>query len=364
MNPNRFWGKDMASALRAVRGSLGPDALILETRAVSDQSGGGIEIFALSETASTENPNMLASSIVERPNVFSVDSSDIVPMPHPRVSSTGADMLEELAALRSMLSWLAPGLNLKNRIIKSLVTQGLNPDVMAKLNEAIQDAQGADEREKTYRALIHLIPTGGQIRDEVDRLALIGPTGVGKSSSIIKLTVLETQRLQRRVGWLNLDHRRIANGDPLALYATILGACYETASDVKEAKRAWERLANCDLILVDTPGVTPRDEKAMRLLQRMLQPMPGLRRSLLLTASTNGADMAGWMKGYQRLEFSSLFFTKLDECRYFGPLINTALGSGYPLSYITLGQNMTGDLEAAKAEVLSSLLISGSDNDA
>ncbi len=363
MNPRRFWGKDMAAALRAVRGSLGSDALILETRAVADQNGGGIEVLALSETASTEEPNLPASSSAVRPDIFSMDENAELPGPRQIIPLAGSDMREELAALRSMLSWLAPGLNQKNRILKSLLAQGLSPEVMTRLNEAIHSAEGADEREKTYRALIHLIPTGGQIPDEVDRLALIGPTGVGKSSSIIKLTVFEGQRLQRRVGWLNLDHRRIASGDPLALYATILGARYETATDLKEAKRAWERLADCDLILVDTPGVAPRDEKAMRLLQRMLQPMAGLRRALLLTASTNGADMAGWMKGYQRLEFSSLFFTKLDECRHFGPLINTALGSGYPLSYISLGQNMAGDLEAAKAEVLTSLLLSGSDND-
>jgi flagellar biosynthesis protein FlhF len=364
MNPSRFWGKDMVSALRAVRGSLGSDALILETRAVADQNGGGIEILAFSETASSETNNVTAFSPAARPNLISVSESDVVPAPAQIISIERGDMREELAALRSMLSWLAPGLNHTNRILKSLVTQGLNPEVMARLNDAIHDAEGADEREKTYRALIHLIPTGGQIPDEVDRLALIGPTGVGKSSSIIKLTVFESQRLQRRVGWLNLDHRRIASGDPLALYATILGARYETATDVKEAKRAWERLSDCDLVLVDTPGVTPRDEKAMRILHRMLQPMLGLRRALLLTASTNGADMAVWVRRYQRLEFGSLFFTKLDECCHFGPLINTALGSGYPLSYITLGQNMAGDIEAAKAEVLTSLLLSGSDNDA
>jgi flagellar biosynthesis protein FlhF len=353
----------MAAALRALRGSLGADALVLETRAVAEQKGGGIEIFALSETGSTESNGAPSPSLDARPDVLSVNDMDELPAPRRAIADTGIDMREELAALRSMLSWLAPELNHKNRLLKSLVAQGLSPDVMARLNDAIHAAAGCDEREKTYRALMGLIPTGGQIPDELDRLALIGPTGVGKSSSIIKLTVFEGQRLQRRVGWLNLDHRRIASGDPLALYATILGARYETATDVKEAKRAWERLADCDLILVDTPGVTSRDEKAIRELQRMLQAMVGLRRTLLLTASTNGADMADWVKGYQRLEFSSLFFTKLDECRHFGPLINTALGSGYPLSYITLGQNMTGDLEAAKAQVLTSLLLSGSDND-
>jgi flagellar biosynthesis protein FlhF len=364
MNPRRFWGKDMSAALNALRGSLGSDALIVETRAVADQHGGGIEILALSETPSAEDQHMPASSPALRPDVFVSRDSGAPLAPGQTLAPVGAEMREELAALRSMLSWLAPGLNHQNRILKSLVAQGLSPAVMALLSEAIHDSAGSDEREKTYRALIRLIPTGGQIPDAVDRLALIGPTGVGKSSSLIKLTVFESQRLQRRVGWLNLDHRRIASGDPLALYATILGARYETATDLREARQAWERLADCDLILVDTPGVAPRDEQAMRVLQRTLQSMSGLRRALLLTASTNGGDMAGWVAGYQRLEFSSLFFTKLDECRHFGPLINTALGSGYPLSYITLGQNLAGDLESAKAEVLTSLLLSRGDSDA
>jgi flagellar biosynthesis GTPase FlhF len=363
MNPSRFWGKDLPSALRAVRGSLGPDALILETRPGLDKNGGGIEILALSETSQNEDNTAPALPPAMRSKVLAGDERAATPLAPEPIPSAGVDMREELAALRSMLSWLAPGLNHQNRILKSLMAQGLNPENMARISEAIHEAEGADERERTYHALTRLVPTGGQIPDAVDRLALIGPTGVGKTSSIIKLTVFESQRLQRHVGWLNLDQRRIASGDPLALYATILGARYETAADPKEAKRAWERLADCDLILVDTPGVTPRDDAGVKELNRLLQALPGLRRALLLGASTNGADMAMWVKGFQRLGFDSLFFTKLDECRHFGPLINTALGSGYPLSYITLGQNMAGDLEAARAEVITSLLLSGSDND-
>ena len=360
MNHSRFWGKDMASALRAVRGSLGSDALILDTRTVLDQNGGGIEIFALAEPEQKQDRNPAPSS--RQAKAWILDENAAKSAQPETIAPAGAEVREELAALRSMLSWLAPGLNHKNRILKSLVAQGLNPEIMARLSEAIRDADGADERERTYQALTSLVPTGGQIPDAVDRLALVGPTGVGKTSSLIKLTVFESQRLQRRVGWLNLDHRRIASGDPLALYASILGARYETAADVKEANRAWERLANCDLVLVDTPGVTPRDEKGNKDLSRLLQALPGLRRALLLSASTNGADMAVWIKKYQCLGFDSLFFTKLDECRHFGPLLNTAMGAGYPLSYVTLGQNMAGDLEAAKAEVLTSLLLTGSEN--
>jgi flagellar biosynthesis protein FlhF len=360
MNHSRFWGKDMASALRAVRGSLGPDALILETRPVADQNGGGIEILAFSEAAQKQanNPPSLISS---RSKAWISNQDCATIGPTETSAATGAEVREELAALRAMLSWLAPGVDHKNRILKSLVSQGLNPELVARLSEAIREADGAGEREKTFHALTRLVPTGGQIPDAVDRLALVGPTGVGKTSSVIKLTIFENQRLQRQIGWLNLDHRRISSGDPLALYASILGVRYETAANVKEAKRAWERLADCDLILVDTPAVMP-DENANRDLGRLLQALPGLRRALLLSASTNGPDMAVWVKKYHCLGFDSLFFTKLDECRHFGPLLNTALGAGYPLSYVSLGQNMAGDLEAAKAEVLTSLLLSGSAN--
>jgi flagellar biosynthesis protein FlhF len=99
----------------------------------------------------------------------------------------------------------------------------------------------------------------------------------------------------------------------------------------------------------------------MKDLARLLQGVPGRRRALLCNAATNSADLADWVRDYRRLGLNSLFFTKLDECRHFGPLINNALGSGYPLSYITLGQNLADDLEITKPEVLASLLLIGGD---
>jgi flagellar biosynthesis protein FlhF len=232
---------------------------------------------------------------------------------------------------------------------------------MGRISEAMRESLGANDREKMYGALKSLIPSGGQIQDAVDYLALMGPAGVGKTTSLIKLTVFENQRLNRRVGWINADQRRLSGDDALALYANILGVRYETAENNKEVGRCLTRLSDCDLILVDTPGVSPRDEQGMNDLERLFRDMPNLRRALLCNATTNHADMADWVQAYGRLGISSIFFTKVDECRHFGPLINTAIGSGYPLSYITLGQNLAGDLEIAKPEVLTSLLLTGGD---
>jgi flagellar biosynthesis protein FlhF len=339
MSPRRFWGKDMTSALRAVRNTLGPDALIIETKNMSE--GSGIEITALGEGRGADEPKEQA-------------------LPAPSISTPIEEVRDEIAALRSMLSWLAPRIQ-KNDVLKSLVGHGVSPEIMARISEAMREGPGTNDREKMYDALKRLIPSGGQIEDAVDRLALMGPTGVGKTTSLIKLTVFESQRLNRRIGWVNADQRRLSGDDALALYASILGVRYETAENNKELKRSLDRLTDCDLILVDTPGVSPRDEREVKGLERLLHGIPDLRRALLCSATTNHADMADWVKAYGRLGLGSLFFTKLDECRHFGPLINTALDSGYPLSYITLGQNLAGDLEIAKPEVLTSLLLTGGD---
>jgi len=341
MNPRRFWGKDMSAALRAVRNSLGPDALILETKNVAE--GGGIEITALGGERVETKPNDR-----QAPPVPSFISAPI------------EEMRDEIASLRSMLSWLAPKIQ-KNDALKSLVGHGVSPEIMGRISEAMRESAGASDREKMYGALKLLIPSGGGVRDAIDRVALMGPAGVGKTTSLIKLTVFESQRLGRRIGWVNADQRRLSGDDALPVYANILGVRYETAESNKELARCLSRLSDCDLILIDTPGVSPRDKRAMKGLEQLLQDLPDLRRALLCNATTNHADMADWVQAYGRLGISSLFFTKLDECRHLGPLINTAIGSGYPLSYITLGQNLAGDLEIARPEVLTSLLLTGGD---
>src|ERR1700757_4168259 len=193
MSLRRFWGKDMTAALRAVRNSLGPDALILETKNISE--GSGIEITALGGAE---------------------DKSNDRPPPIPSfISAPIEEMRDEIASLRSMLSWLAPKIQ-KNDVLKSLVSHGVSPDIMGRISEAMRESPGTNDREKMYGALRRLIPSGGQIEDAVDRLAFMGPAGVGKTTSLIRLTVFESQRLTRRIGWVNADQRRLSGDDGLA----------------------------------------------------------------------------------------------------------------------------------------------------
>jgi flagellar biosynthesis protein FlhF len=343
MNPKRFWGKDLSEALRAVRNALGPDALIMDTCSGTRDGGAGVEITALTAGEPADEFEAIESdTTVKKPDPFE-------------------EVRQELAALKSILGWLAPGLSHKEEVLKVLLDQGLAPEIIGRLVDATKESDGVCSRESVYRALSQLIPSGGQLFQERDCLALIGPTGAGKTTGLIKLTVFEMQRQHRLVGWVNTDQLGFKGNDPLGVYAAILGVRYETAVSGKDLKRALDRLSDCDLILVDTPGVNPRNEEGIHGLAKLLHGLPELRATLVLSAVTNGRDMADWVRIYSQARLDSLFFTKLDECHYFGPLVNTALGAGAPLSYITLGQNLAGDLEIAKPEVFASLILTGVD---
>jgi flagellar biosynthesis GTPase FlhF len=338
----------MGEALRAVRESLGADALITDTKNVSKDLGGGIEITALADGPAAE-----------------LDDSAELEMTKPvKVSSDPMkELRQELAALNSMLGWLAPGLHHQDQIVQNLIAHGLGAELIAKLTETMKQIDGGDERERWYRAIARLIVTGGEIAAGRDRLAFFGPTGVGKTLNLIKLTIAELQGQARSVGWIGMDQRCLAGADPLAAYAGILGVRYERAADRKALKESLESLSDCDLVLIDTPGVNPRDPRSVKELAKLFHGLADVRRTLVLSAVTNGSDLADWAARFAPVGAQSLFFTKLDECRCFGPVFHAALSAALPVSYLSLGQNLTGDLAAARPQVFASLLLTGVETD-
>ncbi|HEY2990915.1 MAG TPA: hypothetical protein VGL11_24600 [Candidatus Binatia bacterium] len=345
MKPKQFLGRDMTEALRAVRESLGPDALILQSRSVAGDHG-GVEVTAMNEETEAIRERS------ERPR--QTDSEESL-----------QDVREAITEVRALLGWLLPSIARKG-LAEKLLDQGLSPDSIARLAREIGDASHENDRERIFAALTRLIPCAGDLErraGEQGRLALIGPTGVGKTTSIIKLTVRLAGEKQGSVGWISLESTRSVGADLLASYCGILGVPYRAAADAESLARAFDQLSECDWVLVDTPGSSPRDEDAVEEMADALEVIPDLKRMLLLSAATNGRDMADWLERYGRVGFETLVFTKIDECRYFGPLINAALTCGRPLSYLTIGQDLVNDLQLSRPELLTDLLLSGWSND-
>jgi flagellar biosynthesis protein FlhF len=173
---------------------------------------------------------------------------------------------------------------------------------------------------------------------------------------VVKLTARLIHQGRHSVGWISLD-RRIGGADLLAAYAGILGVPHETAETPEGVSRALDRLSNCSAVLLDTAGVSPRDPASLDEIAEVARAVKNLRRILFLNASTNSHDMREWAQLFESVGFDSLVFTKVDECRHFGPAINVAVSSGRPLSYITQGQKPAGGLDLARSETLAAMVL-------
>jgi flagellar biosynthesis protein FlhF len=259
-----------------------------------------------------------------------------------------------------MFYWLLPGMKASS-VFGELVAQDLPPELLIRLLRETEEG-GDDERALLRRAALRLLSVGGDVEAVTappTYLALIGPPGMGKTSALVKLTVHLMRRHDHKIGWVSIDSRRVAGVEELTAYAGILGAPYEVAEDAEGLARAIARLSHCNLILIDTPGVSPRDNAGLSELAGVLQDqaLSGVRRTLVLSAATNWRDGALWTQRYDRVGYDSLLFSMIDTCGSFGSLFNTVASCGRPLSYLSTSASITQGIAVATPKSVVDLLV-------
>ena len=369
METREFWGRDMNEALQAVRNSLGADALILETLCMPGAEGSeGEERIKVTAMPTNEEREAVSSkaSLRKKPDDYRehdasrrVHSSRSVKQEDLEVRGW-REVSAHLKDLRTMLYWLLPEMKM-SRVLGELVEQDVAPELLTRLLQEV-DGDGDDERTLLRRAIQRLIFVGGDVETLTDSptyLAFIGPPGVGKTSAIVKLTVHLMRKDDRKIGWVTTDNRRVVGADELAVYAGILGVPCEVAEGGEGLTRALERLPGCNLIFIDTPGVSPRDAAGMSELAGVLQneSLPSIRRSLVLNATTNGRDLTLWTQRYRRVGYDSLLFSMIDACGSFGSLLNAVVSCDRPLSYLTTSASVTQGISVASPEAIVDLLL-------
>ncbi|MFW5902221.1 MAG: flagellar GTP-binding protein, partial [Thermodesulfobacteriota bacterium] len=176
------------------------------------------------------------------------------------------------------------------------------------------------------------------------RMALIGPTGVGKTTSIAKVAANYMLAGGGKVVLATIDNYRIAAVEQLKIYGRIMNMPVEVARAPEELAVIFERHADADLVLVDTAGRSPRDDMRQQELAAFLDPALGIENHLVLSATTGEADLYTVIDRFARLNLHGLVLTKLDECDVLGQIVNLGVQGGYPLSLLTNGQKVPEDL--------------------
>jgi len=200
-------------------------------------------------------------------------------------------------------------------------------------------------------------PLWGEQGSRKKRMALLGPTGVGKTTTVAKLAANYLSRISPRIALITVDNYRIAAVEQLKIYAQIMDLSLEVVTDPKQIHSTLARHEDKDLILVDTAGRSPKDEASLQELSSFLTPETDVENHLLLAASTREQDMQRSIQSFQRFGLSGLVFTKMDECEDYRALFNIQFRNEFPLSYFTTGQKVPEDLMAAKGSCIAEGII-------
>lgn len=190
----------------------------------------------------------------------------------------------------------------------------------------------------------------------------IGPTGVGKTTTIAKIASKFALEEKCRVAMLTADTYRIAATDQLKTYANILNVPFKVVYSGDEIKTAVEEYSDYDLILIDTAGHSHQNEKQLddtKKLTGSIQDGEQKEIFLVLSATTKYKDLLRIADSYKEIPGYKLIFTKLDETTYYGNILNLKLYTDADLSYLTCGQNVPDDIEKIDPQKIVKQLLGG-----
>ncbi|MDW7675076.1 MAG: GTPase, partial [Bacillota bacterium] len=195
------------------------------------------------------------------------------------------------------------------------------------------------------------------------KVAFIGPTGVGKTTTIAKLAAHFTILEKKQVGLITADTYRIAAVEQLKTYAEIIGVPLEVVFTPEEMKRGLAKFAEKDIVLIDTAGRSHKNQLHMSELRSFLNydTTIDIEKVLVLSAASKNIDLYEIVDKYSSdIIIDKIIFTKLDETSTFGPLLNISYKSKKALSYLTTGQNVPDDIELANPQRIANIIVKGS----
>lgn len=187
-------------------------------------------------------------------------------------------------------------------------------------------------------------------------IILIGPTGVGKTTTLAKLAANFALLEEKNVCLITADTYRIAAIDQLRTFAQIINLTLDVVFSPFELKKAIESQADRDVILVDTAGRSPLDDEKMTELSELLKEELNAEVHLVLSATTKTGDLKAITKRFRDAGFDKLILSKIDETVTYGPLLEFLIDDAPPLSYLTNGQNVPDDIIFARERDLVELI--------
>jgi flagellar biosynthesis protein FlhF len=370
MKMKRYFAADARQALRELRAEQGPDAVILSNRNVP----GGVEIIAALDyedalsNASLGNPGAMADSPVAAADERSIQrqaapgDSQVMPNIAAQESALGK-IRNELKGLRNIME--APMMQfawgemdrvqpLYANLLKQLMMLGLGASLSEQLAKRVA-AEGLDQKSwlKSLKLLSKMMPVmDDELMTHGGIAALVGPTGVGKTTTIAKIAARFALRHGRRnVSLVTMDSYRIGAHEQLRTYGRILGVPVQVATDCEELKTILNHSSEHKLTLIDTAGISQRD---LRLSEQLATLNIGedIKIYLVLSATGQMNLQDDVVRSFGKTNLHGCILTKLDEAASLGEVFSVLIQHKLPVAYLSNGQKVPDDLHLARGNSL------------
>ncbi len=252
-------------------------------------------------------------------------------------------------------------------LLKQEVTEELAEQVIQEVHQLLDESELDDPdkvREAVRRAVAKLVPiddSAGKLEPTPDGrpriIALVGPTGVGKTTTIAKLAATFKLKHKKNVGLITIDTYRIAAVEQLRTYANIVKVPLHVVLSPEDMTRAIRKLAGCDVILIDTAGRSQRDDPKLEQLAQFIKAADPHEVHLVLASTCTQPVLLETIRKFSRIATDRIIFTKLDEAVTFGVLLNVTRQVRKRLSFVTTGQEVPHEIEPGQSERLAALVM-------
>jgi len=360
----------MPEALEMVRADLGEDAVILHSK-----SAGGKGLKGMLTASRVEV--IAAVDVVPPEDSAAQPEKPPAPFPAPKVERLGGkefddslhrieERIEELS--KKLAQPKAPSEKVPaawSGYCDLLAGKGVSPaiarEIVLSAARSVEGVQRPDRAAALRRTVESRFRTAGPLERRGDYpavAAFIGPTGVGKTTTLAKIAAGRFQRGER-VALVTADTYRLAAVDQLRKYADIMDVPIEVVSDTRDLPNALRKHRDADVILIDTAGRSQNHRKQMAELARLLSPIRGAEIYLVLAATASGQTLKHQVDRFSPAAPTKVILSKVDELPLGGQLLEAAAACPLPIAYITDGQEVPDDYWPADPARLAHFALSG-----